>query len=228
MFRLIRSVFATVGRRADTIIALSGMVVACSALWFTIQQSENAEKLERLRWQPKVAWDVSRNYADGFKLTIRNEGLGPAYIKWVQAFWDDQMMPHWPAIYAEVNEMEGGVLPSEIQQAFGFAHNETVLPPDGERSQHRMLSELEPQWRDGLWRGANRHMSFVVCYCSMLGECGVQAWTKAEEILHTKIKPNLTSCEFETRYDTFFGTHPEYWEKRHLEIAIRCATIAGA
>lgn len=212
MFRLICDVLATVGRRADTIIALSGMIVACSALWFTIQQSENAEKLERLRWQPKVAWGVSRNYADGYHLTITNEGLGPAYIKWIQVYWDDQMMPHWPAIYEEVNRVEGGVLPKTIRQSFSFAHNETVLPHDGERSQKRMLSEREPQWRDGLWR-ASRHMSFVTCYCSMLGECRVQAWTQTHEVFRTKIAPNLPTCNFETRYGAFFGIDPYYFEK---------------
>lgn len=83
---------------ADRWISLSAVVIAGTALIFTICESRTIRKHQRLSVDPRmhVAFFYTKEWA-GFLLD--NTGLGPARLEWFTVAVDGEPQPDWPTMF---------------------------------------------------------------------------------------------------------------------------------
>lgn len=70
------------------------IIIACCALFLTIQEAWRSRKHRRLMCQPNLCSSISRlknGTKTQFSLTLENNGLGPARIKDFEFFLDDDV-----------------------------------------------------------------------------------------------------------------------------------------
>ena len=196
-----KAFFHFVGRNAEAIIALASMVVAVAALWFSVTEARKSAAIERLRWLPKIAFTYSRD--EDYSISVRNEGLGPSYVQWVQVYWDDQRLGSWKELYARTAaESE---VPLNIDTSYrreSFIH-QSIVHSSGPRSEVSLISEQNPQWKEVLWSNRNR-VDVVVCHCSLLWECSLQIGGDDRDYFEAHIRKQLPTCEPNKEYPMYF------------------------
>lgn len=205
----LRTIIDGLTRRADTLIALSSMLVAVVSLWISIDQMRNNNQVEKMRWRPILAWGVAKGGPDGFRVTLQNQGLGPGVIKWTQVFWGSDLAPHWDYIYSRSHEGNPSSLSENVERTFSLANPDSVLPVTGFGEYNYFLKEKHPEWESMLWRGLE-NISFVACYCSLFGECKIAIWSRNPAQLGASMKRHSPTCKADAIYETYFKVPPGF------------------
>lgn len=204
-------------RKSDTLIALSSMIVAVLAFHYGQTEMKRSNRITEISWKPSLSWDVGKNSIhstekSGFRVILRNEGLGPAKVKWIQIFWKQNRIRDWDDAYTFIyeNPKYSGLLGKQIERTFAIPTDGTIIKPEGEWSQRNIIIEKQPQWRDALWENIE-NLTFTSCSCSLFGECKIDTWSRlSETVVKNMLLKNEYSCSADVEYPTFWLTPEKF------------------
>lgn len=158
-------------------LGVSAIAMLASLLQFTVQRSQ-----ERAAAWPFIS--LNTNYSgEGFAFVMQNKGMGPALVRRVDVFLDDERVDGWPGVldglYGKGHPYGWDRIGATDVQDRVFAPGERVeafrIPwstPDGSD---------DPRVREGF--GNASRFKVRVCYCSVLGDC----WITREGIDHAPV-----------------------------------------
>lgn len=141
------------------IVALAATITSLCALVVSGMQVRIMREEQRASVWPRLAADVS--YPSGtFEVNLRNQGIGPAEVRWVRVAVNGQPRSSW-----------GGVLlalGASMDQSYTFSTvNGRVLTPGSELP---VLTVPPHPMTDSLYERSDR-IALDLCYCSVYGEC---------------------------------------------------------
>jgi hypothetical protein len=151
-------------RRIDTgmVVAVSALVVSVCAVVLSFNEVRLVRSQTEASVWPHVQWGVNVNFTsdgDSFVFRFVNSGVGPARIRSLQVFLDDEPVQTWTEVVeiftgspdvAVRNTVNGNVLPAgEEIRAFGDFDRERI-------------DVIAQEWG---------RLDVALCYCSVLDDC---------------------------------------------------------
>lgn len=158
------------GFRLDFAIAIGALFISTVTALASVYQSRViAQQFSAAVW-PYVSFDTT-NSPTSVALDLRNDGMGPAIVRWVAISWDSKPVA---TIEAVVDKVTG-----EAQKAHHSRHHATttfetstpsvglVIPANGQRPViHVDGPDVRERFRPQLDR-----FDVSICYCSLTGTC---------------------------------------------------------
>lgn len=165
---------------ANSIAAVSSMIIALLALVISIVELRADRKFEALKWQPDLQVAIGKSDAERFEIQIGNDGLGPARLKWIDIYLHEKPIDSLAHIYDYVVNRaipDGGILRSPNARYQLLSPNSILAA--GET--HALLSERSKDWVEML-HDDMQAISIAVCYCSLLNNCTLEKWTPIQQL----------------------------------------------
>lgn len=175
---------------ADRTLALTGVAVAICAAVITFYQ------VHLMRTQAKIAvWPHVEQY-DSFPLgtphrfmeVVRNAGLGPAVIRWVDISVDGRSMHSaWQAVARRLTGIQS---PAVVPTVTSDLPSGFVLLP----GQKVVMLEIDGSDANAAEAGRSK-FDATICYCSLYGDC----WeSRSSTALNERVKncPNARTSGF--------------------------------
>ena len=160
----------------EMLAALSAVLIGVSALFVSIYQASIMREQQRIMREqqrasvwPYLETGTNYNTSTGLRISVTNQGIGPARVESVEATVDSAVVTWWGQALSALMERE-------VRRFTYHTINGRVLAPEGRVS----LIEIKPPLSDTLARRIER-LEMQICYCSVYQEC----WTTAFNSLET-------------------------------------------
>ena len=189
-----------------TVWTFCGVIVAASALIFTVLEIRRLEELDHLKVDPQLRWFARSDRHEGFTVTLNNYGLGPARVKWIQVYREENLVENATELFAEMVKHH---FPKGqkifINHGSLMIQDESIIPATGLRSEVKFLEVVDTELAPILFKEHQNNLLFV-CYCSLLGRCRIEMDAVPEKLTDT-VSKSLPECTSDTRYPSYFRHH---------------------
>jgi hypothetical protein len=163
--------------RLDFIIALCALLISLVAAAAAVYQTHViAQQFSATVW-PYVSFDVTSS-PWSFDVELRNDGLGPAIIRWAKISFDGKPQPSLEKIVALVATREPQAIIAaraalragqNLRISTNTPHPGMVIPANAQHVVVRLTGAVLVRY----FRPAVQQIEVDLCYCSLTGSC----WT---------------------------------------------------
>ncbi len=148
--------------RLDRVLSVSAGVAAITAVAVSLYQTALAREQLRASAWPHVSQSYSFEPNGPYRLTVTNQGVGPARIRDYRVLVDGKPVRNWRTA---VRALTGDEEPALVYAWLGRG---AVLPAGATRT---LLTLPSGPRAARLAQEAERRLVTIVCYCSVYDEC---------------------------------------------------------
>ncbi len=141
------------------------MAIVLAGSWFAIEQSRAGQDLQRRATPPRVEWEFSADTERAY-FSVRNSGMGPAYVHWFQLAVDGVPVRSLPEMFDRL-----GFHPDSFKYSI---LSKGWMAADQRRASSRVIVQVSKSDRSfELLRMQNNRIAMSSCYCSEIEDCWI-------------------------------------------------------
>ena len=144
--------------KAESIVPFSAFVVSMCAIVISLVEVKVMDEQKQASVWPRVF--TARNTAsDSFQVMVRNAGVGPAQIKYVEVLVDGKAQKSWSEVYKKITSNDKGRFRQGTLTNNVITPGETIFPLtiNGEGA-NKFNADVE-------------RLKIKLCYCSIYERC---------------------------------------------------------
>lgn len=157
----------------QTVIAVTGLFVACVALYAGLTEADAVRKQQQASVWPRLTIATSTGDFDAFtsgeaerffKIIFINSGIGPARIRAIRVAVDGMPQKNWPSTIEAVTGSSG----MEYAQS---TISGAVVRPGETYPALALRSDDAALMRENIRRDGSLRIAIDACYCSVFDDC---------------------------------------------------------
>lgn len=154
--------------RSELIVALAAITISVATLFVYIYQARIMQEQQHVSVWPYLEWTFTMSSSEGFFISLENKGVGPAIIKSAKLTLDGEQTEARAFVEKIVGTIDSLSLFTESVEGRVLAPGDKVQPFHVGVRDLREYRALQKKF-DGVYV----KLAYVVCYCSIYGDC----WT---------------------------------------------------